>query len=123
MHLLLLLTVTVFPVIIFLYRTTGETNEFDDYYSLHWRSSEGPWTLRSGKNEYLFQLPESILKVWLNNSSTDLDTKREAINCKASFLSNMVVYYSEYGRPMIKMISIDKYQLDSARNSLQSNGV
>lgn len=108
---------------LFLYRTTGETNEFGDYYSLHWHSSTEPWTLRSGRNEYLFQLPESILKVWLNNSSTNLDTKREAINCKANFLSNMVVYYSEYGRPMIKMISIDKYQLDSARHALQRNGL
>ena len=106
---------------LFLYRVVGKANEFDDYYSLHWHSTAEPWILRSGSNEYLFQLPESIMNVWLNNSSTDLDTKKEALNCKANFLSNMVVYYSEYGRPTIKMISINKYQLEDARELLQAN--
>jgi len=40
--------------------------------------------------------------------------KREAINCKANFLSHMVVYYTEDGQPAIKMISIDRFQLEEA---------
>ena len=44
--------------------------------------------------------------------------RREAINCKAAYFSNMVVYYTKNGLPTIKMISIDKYQLDEARRRL-----
>lgn len=106
---------------LFLYRTVGEMNEFDDYYSLYWHNTTEPWILRSGENEYQFQLPESILNIWLNSSSSELETKVGALNCKASFFSNMVVYYSMYDRPTIKMISIDRYQLENARVRLMHN--
>ena len=105
--------------LIFLYREFGEQNQFDDYYSLYWSSSSDPWILRSGDESYKFQLPDSIMKQWLDNSSNDLEMKREAINCKANFLSNMIVYYSENGRPFVKMISIDKYELENARKRLR----
>lgn len=105
--------------LIFLYREFGEQNQFDDYYSLYWSSSSDPWVLRSGDESYKFQLPDSIMKQWLDNSSNDLEMKREAINCKANFLSNMIVYYSENGRPFVKMISIDKYELENARKRLR----
>ncbi|MBQ7699022.1 MAG: hypothetical protein IJT49_01600 [Clostridia bacterium] len=105
--------------LLFLYRECGEQNQFDDYYSLHWSSPDHPWILRSGDNSYKFQLPESIMKQWLDNSSNDLEMKREAFNCKANYLSNMIVYYSENGRPFVKMISIDKYGLENARERLR----
>ena len=90
-----------------------------EYYSLHWVDPQKPWILRSGHEEYLFQLPESILKEWLNKSTDELEMKREAINCKANLLSNMVVYYTEHGQPVIKMISIDRFQLEDAIKRLR----
>lgn len=104
---------------IFLYRTVGKSNEFDDFYSLHWDSPKEPWKLRSGKIEYQFQLPDHILKLWLEASATELDKKVNAISCKVNYLSNMVVYYSEYSVPKIKMISIDRTQLEQALQKLQ----
>ena len=104
--------------LLFLYRQEGEKSEFDDFYSLHWSAPNSPWVLLSGDCSYLFHLPKSIMKQWLENATNDLEMKREAINCKASFLSNMIVYYAEYGRPMVKMISIDRYQLENALKEL-----
>lgn len=103
---------------LFLYRTTGDQNKFEDYYSLHWENPSLPWKLQSGDQSYLFQLPTGIMKIWLNSSTNELELKREAINCKASFLSNMIVYFTDSGRPVVKMISIDKYQLEAARKRL-----
>lgn len=104
---------------LFLYRMTGKEHEFHELYSLHWSTPQMPWTLRSGEVEYCFQLPEYILKHWLKNSETDLDRKVNAINCKAGFLSNMVVYYSKNGTPQMKMISIDRDTLQEALRRLQ----
>lgn len=104
---------------LFLYRTIGDETEFNEFYSLHWSAPNEPWTLRSGAAEYCFQLPEYIMKLWLENSTTDLDRKRNAINCKASFLFNMVVYYSQYSCPRIKMISIDRGELQEALQQLK----
>ena len=59
------------------------------------------------------------LKEWLNKSTDELEMKREAINCKANLLSNMVVYYTEHGQPVIKMISIDRFQLEDAIKRLR----
>ena len=103
---------------LFLYRTRGNETNFNYNYSLHWSNQNEPWQLRSGNNSYLFQLPDSILKIWLNNAKNELEMRREAINCKVNYLSNMVVYYMEYGRPMIKMISIDKHELEKARKKI-----
>ncbi len=104
--------------LLFLYRLTGKQNQFDDYYSLHWNEPEFPWKLDTAAQTYLFQLPDSIMKLWLDKATNDLEMKKEAINCKASFLSNMIVYYTENGYPIIKMISINKYELDQAREKL-----
>lgn len=101
---------------LFLYRVNGMLNQFGDYYSLHWRSVDSPWILRSADQEYLFQLPDDIMKNWLENAKTELDRKRSAIYCKEQSLSNMVVYYREQGLPAIKMISIDQGQLAEARS-------
>lgn len=104
---------------LFLYReSNGQNNQFDDNYSLHWTKPDLPWKLRSGNNSYLFQLPKDIMKLWLNNVSNELDMKKGAINCKASSLSNMIVYYTIFGQPVIKMISINKFQLEEALNKL-----
>lgn len=103
---------------LFLYRITGEKTQFSNDYSLHWNSPEEPWVLVTGEQTYLFQLPDSIFKLWLDNSKNELDMKKEAINCKASFFSNMIVYFTEYSRPVIKMISIDKNELEKARRNL-----
>lgn len=112
------LAITNSGQMLFLYRSTGEQNQFDDYYSLHWNEPELPWKLNTGVQTYLFQLPNSIMKLWLDNSKNELEMKKEAINCKASFFSNMIVYYIEYSRPIIKMISINKYELEEARERL-----
>ena len=103
---------------LFLYHTKDECVHFGQHYSLHWKHPKEPWILRSDREEYLFQLPENILKMWLSKSTDELEMKREAINCKANFLSNMVVYYADYGQPTIKMISIDRGQLEEALNHL-----
>lgn len=102
--------------ILFLYRVKGTLSQFGDYYSLHWRSVDSPWILRSADQEYLFQLPDDIMRNWLENTKTELDKKHSAIDCKEQSLSNMVVYYREQGLPTIKMISIDQGQLAEARS-------
>lgn len=102
--------------ILFLYRVKGTLSQFGDHYSLHWRSVDSPWILRSADQEYLFQLPDDIMRNWLENTKTELDKKRSAIDCKEQSLSNMVVYYREQGLPTIKMISIDQGQLAEARS-------
>ena len=112
------LAITGSGQLLFLYRESGKQNQFGEFYSLHWSTPDRPWILKSGDCSYLFQLPKSIMKQWLENATNDLEMKREAINCKASFLSNMIVYYAEYGRPFVKMISIDKYELENARTKL-----
>ena len=103
---------------LFLYRLTGDQNRFNDYYFLYWDEPKLPWQLITEEQKYLFQLPRSIMKSWLDNSTNEIEMKKEAINCKANFLSNMIVYYAEYGRPVIKMISIDKYELEKAKGKL-----
>ncbi len=112
------LAITGSGQLLFLYRESGEHNQFGEFYSLHWSAPDRPWVLQSGDCSYLFQLPKSIMKQWLENATNELEMKREAINCKASFLSNMIVYYAEYGRPYVKMISIDKYELEKAQTRL-----
>ena len=103
----------------FLFHTTNEQVRFGQQYSLHWTNPKEPWILRSNNEEYLFQLPENILKLWLSKSTDELEMKREAINCKASFFSNMVVYYTNHGQPKIKMISINHFQLEDALKNLR----
>ena len=103
---------------LFLYRVNNEINEFADDYSLHWIDRNSLWSLVSGNTEYQFQLPNSIMELWLKNSADELDIKRNAINCKAAFFSNMVIYYKLYGRPQIKMVSIDREKLREARELL-----
>lgn len=104
--------------LLFLYRTSGYENSFSDSYTLHWSEPSQPWQLRSGQQTYLFQLPESIMKIWLTSSTDDLALKKEAINCKAGLLSSMIVYYANYCMPAVQMISIDKYALEKARQRL-----
>ena len=105
---------------LFLYRISNGETKFDDRYSLHWNRPDEPWTLCSGQEKYQFQLPKHILQYWLESSTTDLDRKVNAINCKANFFSNMVVYYSdEYGHPKLKMVSIDHYLLEDALKKLK----
>lgn len=105
--------------LLFLYNVQKPECDFADFYSLTWENTSSLWELRSGDNNYVFQLPKDIAKVWLNNANNDIELLKSALNCKAEFLSNMIVYYSEYGIPKIKMISIDKYQLLDAMEKLQ----
>lgn len=104
--------------LLFLYKVEGDCVRFDDHFVLHWGNPKNVWQLSSGDTTYVFQLPEDILKSWLSKSNDELEMRREAINCKASYFSNMVVYYSKNGLPTIKMISIDRYRLDEARRRL-----
>ncbi len=104
--------------LLFLYQISEGETCFSEYYTLHWSKPSLPWELRSGEHTYLFQLPKGLMESWLKNSANDLELKKEAINCKAGFLSNMVVYYTNSGLPSIKMISIDKYELERARQHI-----
>ena len=103
---------------LFLYCNHNNRIEFDEFYSLYWSSPDRPWILRSGGLEYCFQLPKTIMKQWLENAENELEMREEGINCKAKYFSNMIVYYVNHGRPIAKMISIDDYQLEDARNKL-----
>lgn len=104
--------------LLFLYKLTGDHVCFNDCFELHWGNLKNVWQLRSGNSTYLFQLPEDIMKSWLSKSKNELEMRQEAINCKINYFSNMVVYYTQNGIPTIKMISIDRYQLDEARSRL-----
>lgn len=104
--------------ILFLYREWGNENNFSDEYNLFWISHDLPWRLTSGNCQYIFQLPESILEHWLNNVRTELDMRKEAINCKEELMSNMLVYYTENNRPTVKMISINRCRLEEAKRRL-----
>ncbi len=103
---------------LFLYRVNGDHTQFDNNYSLHWRYVGSPWILRSANQEYLFQLPKSIMQDWLANTSTELERKRSAIDRKEQSLAHMVVYYRKHGKPAIKMISINQDFLEEARSRL-----
>lgn len=104
--------------LLLLYRVSGDENCFSDSYTLHWSEPSQLWQLKSGQQSYLFQLPKSIMKIWLKGSADDLVLKKEATNCKAGLLSSMIVYYTNYCLPTVKMISIDKYDLEQARQRL-----
>ncbi|MDO5426066.1 MAG: hypothetical protein Q4F41_20380 [Eubacteriales bacterium] len=103
---------------LFLYRIDGTETSFSDDYSLHWTAPELPWLLKSGGLTYQFQLPDNILRLWLENSSSELERKQEALRCKADYFSNMVVYHADHGRPIIHMISINQEQLYLAMEHL-----
>lgn len=105
--------------LLFLYHTTDGDMEFDNQYSLRWNDPKQPWELESGTETYLFQLPKGIFKLWVENASDELELKKGAIECKANYFSNMVVYYSHYGMPTIKMISIDRWELERAKEKLK----
>lgn len=113
------LAITNTGQILFLYHVQDGKIEFADHYMLHWTSRSQPWRLSSGEQSYFFQLPETIMQRWLENASNELNMKMEAIDCKKTFLSNMVVYYVQCGRPVIQMISIDEYRLEEARRELE----
>ena len=90
-----------------------------DEYRLTWGRKEDPWKLHIADEVFTFQLPKEILKKWLEDSSTDKELKINAINCKLNVFSRMVVYYSEKGKPTIKMISIMRHELKEALEELQ----
>ena len=104
--------------LLFLYKIEGECVHFDDFFELHWRNPKNVWQLSSGDTKYVFQLPEDILKSWLSKSKDELEMRREAINYKATYFSNMVVYYTKNELPTIKMISINRQKLREAERRL-----
>lgn len=104
--------------ILFLYRELGTKNYFSEDYNLYWVSHKLPWKLTSGNCQYVFQLPDCILEQWLNNVSNEIDKRKEALNCKEEYMSNMIVYYKENNRPTIKMISINRGRLEEAKRRL-----
>ena len=106
---------------LFLYLAEGNQINFSNRYSLHWRNQYLPWELHTAQCKYKFQLPENLMKAWLDNATTDLDMRREAILCKESFMSNMIVYYTHNSQRIIKMISIDREGLNKARIELGIN--
>ncbi len=101
-----------------MYKVEGDCVRFDDQFELHWETPSDLWQLKSGHSTYVFQLPEDVLKSWLGKSKDELAMRKEAINCKVTYFSNMVVYYTKDYLPTIKMISINRYWLDEARRRL-----
>ena len=106
--------------LLFLYCVNGEKRFDGSMYTLHWDKQGAAWQLCCGESTYDFQLPEALLHLWLDKSTDELSRKREALHCKEEFLSNMLVYYRdlECGVPAIKMISIDRYELEKAMEKL-----
>lgn len=107
--------------ILFLHREVGRENDFSGEYRLVWVSPQLSWKMGVGGCQYGFQLPDVILKQWINNMSTDLERKREAISIKEKYMSNMIVYYAKNGKPSIGMISIDESHLEDARERLSTD--
>lgn len=105
--------------IVFLYQEITKSINFSNDYSLHWVSPNLSWRMVTGNQSYLFQLPDNIMKQWLGNVESSLDMRKEAIWCKETLLSNMVVYYMKDERPYIKMISINKEKLEEAKMWLE----
>lgn len=108
--------------LLFLYSAWDGRINFGNEFFLHWRANTSYWELVSDENRYIFQLPEHIAGQWLNNVANDFELRKQAINCKEEFFSNMVVYYNKNGQPKIKMISIDQYSLNEAKRSLEHAG-
>ena len=114
------LAITNWGQILFLYHCGNrEINFSEEWYSIYWEREDQPWRLVSGEDEFLFQLPQYVMETWLDNSVNELEMRKEAINCKGTFLSNMVVYYMRYGIPTIRMISINKDELENARQRIK----
>lgn len=107
--------------ILFLYREVGKENVFSGEYKLLWISPKLSWKMGVGGCQYGFHLPDVILKQWIHNMSTDLERRREAINIKEKFMSNMIVYYSQNGKPSIGMISIDKSHIEDVKKRLSTD--
>ena len=77
---------------LFLYQNEEDKQvAFNEYYTLHWTNTKDLWELHSGENKYVFELPTMIRAAWLNQTSNK-SVKENAINCKAQYLSHMVVY-------------------------------
>ena len=116
------LAITSSGQMLFLYHSGyGEIDFTEHSYSIYWDDVNLPWRLVSGREEYLFQLPNHVMEDWLENSVGELERRKEAISCKMNYLSNMVVYYVHNGLPTIKMISIDKNELEEARRRIRDN--
>ena len=105
--------------LLFLYRKEENQHSFSKEYSLHWNSIDSPWILNFENVQYLFQLPEDIMKQWLDNVTSDLDIRKSAVKCKERLLSNMIVYYKDNKRPAIAMISIDQEELKKIKESIK----
>ena len=106
--------------LLLLYKTdkSEETDPSTDLYYITWESEQKPWKMILGNTEYHFQLPDIILKNWINNSKNEFELRKNAIECKYNDFSSMVMYYSVCGTPKIKMISIDKDALVNAAERL-----
>ncbi len=107
--------------ILFLYRQVGEQTRFSDDYNLYWVSEKLSWKMISGGCQYCFQLPENIMKRWLENVTNEFEKRKEAIYCKEEYLSNMLVYYTDNGKPVVSMISINQQRLEEAKERLENN--
>ena len=105
--------------LLFLYCVDGEKRFDETMYTLHWNRQESPWQLCCGKSTYAFQLPEAVFRLWLAKSTDELSQKREALRCKTEFFSNMLVYYMEQDAPAVKMLSVDRWQLEQALKRLE----
>ena len=103
--------------LLFLY---GENMRFYDTYTLSWDTIDSLWCLRTGDNQFVFELPLILKEHWLSKSLNMLEIKENAINMKNAELSSMVVYYKDNGITKIKMISIDRNSLSRALEQINN---
>lgn len=106
--------------LLFLFAQNGfSIDDFGEEYSIYWENVSEPWRLRVGRNEFLFQLPDELYAEWIESSQNDEQAFREnAIRQKEENLSSMIVYFKEYERAQVRMISIEGWRLKEAKERL-----
>ena len=97
----------------------GNNMDFDEYYTLTWDSVDSLWSLRTGGNSFVFELPLKVKENWLSKSLNELELRENAVNLKNNEFSHMVVYYKCNGISKIKMISIDRNVLNRALDKIK----
>ena len=69
----------------------------------------------------LFSVTGKYYGQWLANLTNEFEMRKEAINCKEEYLSNMLVYYKENEKPAVSMISINQHKLKEAKERLKNS--
>lgn len=106
--------------ILFLYKVSNmPKGEYNDGYELRWDSSHKYWFLRGyhDDNQYVFELPEVLIDEW-SNAAENMDKRDVALNLKERMMSNIVLYKTENGRSVIKILNLSNEFIMAARRRL-----